>query len=540
MSEEGKPLTVSAGKVNPITKQDVEEKNKVSQKLKEKGPTTFAKKRKVEELKQKESLLENEQKYFIQLVNGDDQSSVVGPTCEVDANFTATQLHELLNTLLQNEEELPYTFLVEGKSEIKSSIRETLLLNVDEFSKDRKQISTQEEPLKIVFYPQAIFRVRPVTRCTASLPGHSEAVLAIAFSPDGSQLASASGDATVRLWDLNSETPYKTLQGHTHWVLCLAWSPDAKIIASGGKDSIIKTWYAENGQKCSKPLKGHKQYITALSWEPYHLNPKCQRLVSASKDETLMVWNVILSKCEFCLSGHTKSVTGVTWAGDGHIYSCGQDCTIRVWNPETRQQVKLLTGHAHWVNTMAMSTDYVLRRGAFDFNCNPLGDKSLEELQKEAKIRYEKETKGRLLRIVTGSDDNTLCIWEPEKSEKPIARLTGHQGVVNQVCFSPDGRIIASASFDKSIKIWEASTGKFLGTLRGHVGAVYRVAWSGDSRMLASASKDSTAKVWNVINQRIEEDLPGHFDEVYAVDWAPDGQRVATGGKDRVLKIWRN
>lgn len=78
---------------------------------------------------------------------------------------------------------------------------------------------------------------------------------------------------------------------------------------------------------------------------------------------------------------------------------------------------------------------------------------------------------------------------------------------------------------------------RFVETLRGHVGAVYQVAFSPDSRMLLSASKDSTCKVWNMRTKKLSEDLPGHADEVFAVDWNPNGSGGASGGKDKTLKM---
>mmetsp|Transcript_5319 Transcript_5319/g.8375 ORF Transcript_5319/g.8375 Transcript_5319/m.8375 type:complete len:143 (+) Transcript_5319:1282-1710(+) len=136
-------------------------------------------------------------------------------------------------------------------------------------------------------------------------------------------------------------------------------------------------------------------------------------------------------------------------------------------------------------------------------------------------------------------------LWNPSKSKHATKRLTGHQQAVNHLAFSPDGgRYIASASFDKKIKIWNGKTGEFLYTLVGHVGAVYQVTWSPDSRFLVSASKDSTAKLWEISPQKkpkgAKETLPGHYDEVYALDWSPNGFAVATGSKDRTIKIWKH
>lgn len=81
--------------------------------------------------------------------------------------------------------------------------------------------------------------------------------------------------------------------------------------------------------------------------------------------------------------------------------------------------------------------------------------------------------------------------------------MTGHQQLINDVKFSPDGRIIASASFDKSIKLWESNTGKYITSLRGHVQAVYSISWSADSRLLVSSSADSTLKRKQIISNML-------------------------------------
>lgn len=86
--------------------------------------------------------------------------------------------------------------------------------------------------------------------------------------------------------------------------------------------------------------------------------------------------------------------------------------------------------------------------------------------------------------------------------------------LVNHVYFSPDGQWVASASFDKSVKLWNGTTGKFVAAFRGHVGPVYQISWSADSRLILSGSKDSTLKVWDIRTRKLRQDLPGHADEV--------------------------
>ncbi|CAH8312831.1 unnamed protein product [Eruca vesicaria subsp. sativa] len=467
----------------------------------------------------------------------DAEETPLGSAMYIPRNAGPLQLTNLVNTFLNNEEKLPYSFYVSD---------EELLVSVGTYM-ESNGVSV-ENVLKIVYRQQAVFRIRPVNRCSQTISGHVGEILCVSFSPDGKQLASGSGDTTVRLWDLNTETPMFTCRGHKDHVLAVAWSPDAKCLVSGDKDGKVCCWDPSKGELQGNPLSGHKKWINGIAWEPAHISYPSRRFVTCSKDGDARIWDFTLKKTLIVLSGHTQAVTCVKWGGDGTIYTGSQDSTIRMWEITQKGQGVLkhiLTDHAGWVNSLGLSTEYVLRTGAFDHTRQqPSSD---EEMKQIALERYIK-AKGKVdspERLVSGSDDFTIILWEPSISLQPkqkmvtTARLTGHQQLVNHVYFSPNGQWIASASFDKSVKLWDGVTGKFITAFRGHVNSVYQISWSADSRMLLSCSKDSTLKVWDIRTKSLKHDLPGHAAEVYAVDWSPDGEKVASGGADKVLKLWK-
>ncbi|ODV86743.1 hypothetical protein CANARDRAFT_21737 [[Candida] arabinofermentans NRRL YB-2248] len=466
-----------------------------------------------------------------------DSGESIGGSIRVPGAITEKQLEELLNQLHSTSDDpVPYTFSLQNNNDL-VDIKDNLYSSVL-----KPKIKTTEDFMTLVYTPRAVFKVKPVTRSSGTISGHGATILAAQFAPNtSSKMVTGAGDSTARIWDCNTQTIQHTLKGHNNWVLCVSWSPQGDVIATGSMDNTIRLWDPKTGLAIGSPLSGHSKWISSLAWEPMHLvEPGNKpRLVSASKDGTLKMWDTSVRSCLMTMSGHANSVACVKWGGSNLIYSGSHDKTIKVWDAKEGKCVQTLKSHAHWVNHLALSTDHAMRMGAFDHTGE--APKSASEEQAKALVNYEKVAKvggKNVERMVTASDDFTMFLWEPSKSNKPICRMTGHQKLVNHVSFSPDGRYIASASFDNSIKLWDGRDGKFIATFRGHVAPVYQTSWSSDCRLLVSCSKDTTLKVWDVKTRKLLVDLPGHADEVYAVDWSVDGKRVASGGKDKMVRIW--
>lgn len=324
-------------------------------------------------------------------------------------------------------------------------------------------LKTTEDTVPLYFTPQAVFRVKAVSRCSASISGHGEAILATSFSPvNSSTMVSGSGDSTARVWDCDTGTPMHTLKGHTSWVLAVSYSPNGAIIATGSMDNTVRLWDAKKGQALGGPMRGHTKWITSLAWEPYHLQESgSPRLASASKDSTVRIWQIGSRRMDMSLTGHKGSVTCVRWGGTGKIYTASHDRTIKVWNATNGTLIQTLSSHGHRVNHLALSTDFVLRTAYHEHT----GKVPQEESEKvaAAKKRFEQAAtiNNKIVeKLVSASDDFTMYLWEPESSNKPVARLLGHQKEVNHVTFSPDMAYIASAGFDNHVKLWNARDGK--------------------------------------------------------------------------------
>ena len=143
-------------------------------------------------------------------------------------------------------------------------------------------------------------------------------------------------------------------------------------------------------------------------------------------------------------------------------------------------------------------------------------------------------------RIVSGSDDNTLRLWDAASGNTIGRPLRGHTGSVNSVAFSPDGRGLVSGSQDKTLRLWDAITGKpIAGALQGHTKGVLAVAFSPDGHQIASGSEDHTLRLWDAATgKQLGSPLRGHTSNVTSVAFSPDGHQIVSGSDDKTLRLW--
>lgn len=242
---------------------------------------------------------------------------------QVPAGSTPKQLEMLVNSLLQNETSLPYAFYV-NDLEIEESVSATISKLLTSGS-----LKSLEEIVNISFQPLSVYRVRPVTRCAETMPGHSDAVTYVQYSPDGRHLASGGGDMTIRFWNTSALMPYHTCQGHRNHILAVCWAPDSSVFVSADKNGEIRVWDPATGKQRGASMTSHRKYVASMVFEPFHANPECNRMASASKDHTVKIWNMKTCTCETTISGHSDSVEAVKWGGNGLLYTASRDRSHR-------------------------------------------------------------------------------------------------------------------------------------------------------------------------------------------------------------------
>ncbi len=284
-------------------------------------------------------------------------------------------------------------------------------------------------------------------RSFLTLPGHTNSILAVAYSPDGQALASSSFDNSIRIWDVKSNHTTRTLSGAFGVVLSLAFSHDSRSLLAGGSDTAVRVWDVASGET-RHLLSGHAGPVTAVAWSPAGT---C--FASAGMDRLIRIWDAATGKSLHVLGGHADAVFAVVFSPDGKLLaSAGGDRQIRLWSVATGREVRLMKGgHTGAVRALA-----------FD----PLGST-----------------------LASGGDDKMVMLWDVATGND-IRTRPGHADSVLCVAFARDGRTLASGGRDKTIKLWDAATGETSRTLYGHTAGVRTMAFSPDGKVLASGAGD--------------------------------------------------
>ncbi|MEI6426931.1 MAG: NB-ARC domain-containing protein [Pseudanabaena sp. ELA607] len=388
-------------------------------------------------------------------------------------------------------------------------------------------------------------------KCLQTLLGHETCVWAVAFHPQGKILASAGEDRLIKIWELRTGKCIQDLAGHQHWVKAIAFSPNGRMLASGSFDFSVKIWNLDTGLwDCAMTLQGHKGVVTSVVF-----SPTGDRLVSGCYDNSIRVWDVALGKCVDTLNKHSNRIWSVAFHPQGKlIASGGDDHAIKIWELRTGKCTKTLQGHSNAVYGIAYnSAQKILVSGhedqtikIWDLSLNDAPNLSAEQTAIQPSFVLHGHTNrvfsvslspnGKLLASASG--DRLIKLWNSQTG-KNLKTLHGHQSWVWKVVFSPDGKLLASGSYDRTIKIWDVQSGECLQTLVGHPSSNLAIAFSHDGKELFSSGYEKSAKRWDLETGKCLHSWEADDNNrVWAIAVSPDDQYVATGGDDRIIKLW--
>jgi WD40 repeat protein/serine/threonine protein kinase len=343
----------------------------------------------------------------------------------------------------------------------------------------------------------------------------------LAYHRDLKRLAVA-GSEIVEVWDIENVRKLHELKGHKKWVYCTAYSPDGKWLATGGWDGTVNLRDSETGA-LALTIFAHDGFVLSLAFSPDGRN-----LATASEDRSIRLWEIPSGRRISTFHGHADFVLSVSFRPDGREVGTGSfDGSIRFWDLRTSRPVVI--EHTGWVERLAFRRD------------------SLRVLTETGIPRPD--------RVLTGWNPHTgeidTALAGIKFNSLPEAFVPG-SGFQQGSAKSPDGTMIAQVSeitsyhgasrskeySGSAVIVRKSHTGEVLYTLAGHSAEVVSMAFSPDSRRLATASFDRTVKLWDMQTGQDVFTLLGHTAGVVSVGFSPDGNQVVSGGIDYTARVW--
>jgi WD40 repeat protein len=324
------------------------------------------------------------------------------------------------------------------------------------------------------------------------LNGHTAKVNELSFSPNGTRLASAADDYTVRLWNTETGEEVAVLKGHTQSVTGVAYSPDGYRLVSSSRDGTIKLWDAHAHEEIAT-LKGHQGTVYGVAFSP---DGSC--FASAGYDNTVKLWDVETGSEIRTFAGHTGLVSAVAFDQAGkRLVSGGYDTKIRVWDVASGNQI---------------ATAHVSSGAVFGVAFSPDGK-----------------------RFAACGTDHSVHLFETLSGQEIMTFFPGKDGV-ESVTFSPDGtRLAAAVAGIGNIRIWDAPQKLETAILSGHSDTVSSVTFSLDGSRIYSESEHEKL-VWNVATRETLPDARWEPPEVI-IHTSPDGQWLVTTESNNVVLV---
>ena len=382
---------------------------------------------------------------------------------------------------------------------------------------------------------------------------HGNAVFSIAFSPDSRFLISASNDKTIRIWEVSSGRTIRTLTGHTEAVISAEYSPDGRRIASGSHDKTIIIWNADTGARLSS-FTGHIQRVMSVAWSPDN-----RRLVSAGADASARIWDVDTGQSQIIGRNLLQGVVySAKYSPDGKqivtaggiYYAFDIKRGIMIWDSATGNEIRRFSDHSNTVFSADWSADG--RR----IVSSSINDAMMHDAQTGQSINTYTEKSDPIYaavlsndgkRLVTGSSGKKVNIWNAQTGV--LERSLDHIGHIYSAAISSDGRLTAAGAVGENnqLKIWNADTGIEIHSLnfppqvnQGNVNFVQGLAFHPNGKLLASASSDKTIRIWDVETGREAMTLSGHLVGVASLVFNSNGKILVSCSQDYMVIVWES
>jgi WD40 repeat protein len=368
-----------------------------------------------------------------------------------------------------------------------------------------------------------------------SRPPGAATVTAVAWSPDGKRLASATR-GLVQLWDPATGENVRALPDQDDSVFCLAFSPDGAVVASGARDGVVRLWDADTG-KGPRLLTGHSAVVAAVAFAP-----DGKTLASASADRTVRLWDLATGKELRQLTGHQAGVECLAFAPDGATVATGgnaKDPTVRLWDAATGMERGRSEGHPAGVQALAFAPD-----GKTLVSAGPDSPvRSWDVATGKERARGESVAGKFVAQLAFAADRKTVTlaglpprVWDVATGAE-LARDAWHLGPVTWVAVSPDGKTVATGSPDRVVHLWAAGTGKPLGHWEGGAESLDGGVFGADDRTLLTAA-GAAVTVWDPATAKSVLQLRGTESGTAALALAPGGRLVGWRNSSFTTRLW--